>query len=56
MAMRVVSSFIGPNREFQGWLVAQMCPGKVVSLAEHREKRKAASRAARVKPVSPSIA
>jgi hypothetical protein len=55
--MRVVSRFAGKNSEFRSYLAARMYPGKVVRLAEYREKRKAVSRrTARVKPVNPIIA
>lgn len=53
--MRVIASFAGKNKDFRAWLAAQKYPGRVVSLAEWR-KKKAASRAAKQKPSSPSIA
>jgi len=46
--MRVLASFTGSNREFRAWLAAQMYPD-VVSLAEYRRKKNAASRAAQSK-------
>jgi len=56
--MRKIASFVGSNRDFRPWLAAQRYPGKVVSLAEWRRSRnkKAAKKAARVKPYKPSIA
>lgn len=45
----LVASFSGTNREFREWLAARTA--NVVSLAEYRRRRKAAWRAARVKPV-----
>ena len=50
----LVASFSGTNREFREWLAARTA--NVVSLAEYRRRRKAAWRAARVKPVKPIIA
>ncbi len=55
--MRVVSRFIGVNREFRGWLAARLYPGKVVSLAEYRRTRKNRSKRAALRKMSnPSIA
>lgn len=71
--MRMVTSFVGKNHEFRTWLrkgatrrlvgglvgelVAAVESGKVVSLADYRIKRKAASkRAALKKMFDPSIA
>lgn len=53
--MQLLASFVGKNRDFRVWLAAQR-PANVLSLAEYRRKRKAAWRAARVKPVKPIIA
>jgi len=50
----LVASFVGTNREFRKWLNVRT--RNVVSLAEYREKRKAARRAARAKLFKPSIA
>jgi hypothetical protein len=53
---RVITGFIGKNKDFRKWLKAQG-HSNVVSLAEYRRKRKYRSkRAARVKPIKPSIA
>lgn len=55
--MQAVSGFAGKNSEFRGWLAARMYPGKVVSLAEYRRKRKAAlKKAALRKLFNPIIA
>lgn len=43
--MRVLATYRGTVRDFRAWLAAQMYPD-VVSLAEYRRKKNAASRAA----------
>ena len=53
--MQLLASFVGKNRDFRAWLAAGM-PANVVSLEAYRAKRKAAKRAARLKPINPSIA
>ena len=45
--MRLLTSFIGKNRDFRAWLAAGM--PNVASLAEYREKKKTAKRP-KVKP------
>jgi hypothetical protein len=45
--MRLLTSFIGKNRDFRAWLAAGM--PSVASLAEYREKKKTAKRP-KVKP------
>jgi len=56
--MRLIASYQGKNRDFRAWLAAQKYPGKVVSLAEYREKKKTASAAKmeKGKPFRPIIA
>ncbi len=52
--MRVLATYRGTVRDFRAWLAAGM--PNVASLAEYREKKKTASRAAIRKLINPSIA